>query len=164
MQMDNNTGVTEKLEAGIKILLDSSCGLSNIVKLCSVVILLLIFITTNAGMVNAQTFAFKFGSIGSGDGQFFQPSGVAVDGGGNIYVADTGNNRIQKLNQNGSVILQFGTRGTGDSQFDSPSGVAVDRAGNIYVADSGNNRIQKLNQNGNLVLRFGTRGDSGWPV
>jgi len=84
----------------------------------------------------------SFGSFGSADGQFNLPRGVAVDGSGNIYVADVGNNRIQVFNSAGTHQLSFGTLGSADGQFNSPIGVAVDGSGNIYVSDTGNHRIQ----------------------
>jgi hypothetical protein len=69
---------------------------------------------------------------------------VAVDADGNVYVADTNNNRIQKFTGNGVFLAQWGTFGYGGGQFDHPTGVAVDAAGNIYVSDTRNNRIQKF--------------------
>src|SRR3989304_4859767 len=84
----------------------------------------------NVGVVSAQEFLLSFGTLGSGDGQFHDPSGVAVDSGGNIYVADTVNNRIQKFDSNGNFLLSFGSFGSGDGQFNSPFGVEVDSGGN----------------------------------
>src|SRR3990172_6837842 len=112
----------------------------------------------NVKEVSAQIFLFKFGTDGSGDGEFADPQGVAVDSTGNIYVADTDNDRIQKFNSNGNFILTFGTLGFGNGQFDGPQGVAVDSTGNIYVADTINNRIQKFNSKGKFILKFGTPG------
>ncbi len=89
-------------------------------------------------------FLTKWGSNGSGDGQFSFPSGLAVDSKDNIYVADTGNHRIQKFDVSGNFLTKWGSEGSGDGQFSSPSGVAVDSQGNVYVADTGNHRIQKF--------------------
>ncbi|WP_052476208.1 6-bladed beta-propeller [Cohnella kolymensis] len=97
----------------------------------------------------------SFGNFGSGNGQFDHPRGIAVDSSLNIYVADTGNNRIQKFASDGTYVTSFGTSGSGNGQFNSPSDVELDYEGNIYVADTGNNRIQKFDKNGNYLLTFG---------
>ncbi len=94
------------------------------------------------------------GLDGSGDGQFNVPSGVAVDGSGDIYVADTGNRRIQKFDPDGNFIFKFGTL----AGLAVPVGVAVDVSGDIYVADTGNDRIQKFDPDGNFIFKFGTPG------
>jgi sugar lactone lactonase YvrE len=82
--------------------------------------------------------------------QFFNPSGVAVDASGNVYVADTNNQRIRKVTPTGVVTTVAGsTRGYADdtgtaAQFFNPTGVAFDASGNVYVADSWNFRIRKI--------------------
>ncbi len=94
---------------------------------------------------------------GSADGagsyaQFYTPEGVAVDGAGNVYVADWGNSTIRKITPAGGVstIAGFaGSPGADDgtnsgARFYQPSGVAVGPGTNIYVADSGNNLIRKI--------------------
>ncbi|PYT29167.1 MAG: hypothetical protein DMG57_12600 [Acidobacteria bacterium] len=100
------------------------------------------------------------GSAGfSGDGgpaasaQLSSPSGVAVDSAGNVYIADTGNNRIRKVSVGGNIttLAGNGTEGhTGDggpassAELSSPAGLAVDSAGNVYVADTGNYVIRRI--------------------
>ena len=64
----------------------------------------------------------KWGSFGSGNGQFYGPDGVAVDSAGNVYVADTANHRIQKFDSNGNFITKWGSFGSGDGQFYYPRG------------------------------------------
>lgn len=59
-----------------------------------------------------------------------------------MYVADTGNDRIQKFDTNGNLITKWGSRGNADGLFIRPSSVEVDFNGMVYVADSGNARIQ----------------------
>ena len=82
--------------------------------------------------------------------QFSYPTGVAVDGAGNVYVADQGNHRIRKITASGVVSTLAGssqgyTDGTGTSaKFAYPTGVAVDGDGNVYVADEYNHRIRKI--------------------
>jgi DNA-binding beta-propeller fold protein YncE len=86
------------------------------------------------------------------------PFDVTTDSLDNIYVADSGNDRIVKFNPNGNYMMQFGISGKNDGQFMEPRGVAVDSSGNIYVADTTNNRIEKFDPSGNFLLKFGSDG------
>jgi sugar lactone lactonase YvrE len=110
---------------------------------------------TAAGAVS--TFAGTPGQPGSADGmgaaaRFRSPRGIAVDGAGNVYVSDTGNDTIREITPAGSVTTLAGTAGiagmadgTGAAaQFSGPQGIATDSSGNIYVADSFNNRIREI--------------------
>jgi DNA-binding beta-propeller fold protein YncE len=81
---------------------------------------------------------------------------VAVDGQGNLYVADMSNHRIQKLSPAGEPLAQWGSQGRGPGQFDHPVGVAVDGQGNLYVADAWNHRVQKLSPAGEPLVQFGS--------
>jgi len=105
----------------------------------------------------ASTVAGMPGYAGSADGngndaRFWNPQGLVVDGAGNIYVADTGNNTVRKITPMGVVTTLAGlagasgaTDGVGvDARFNSPGGMAVDRRGNIYVADTGNGAIREI--------------------
>jgi sugar lactone lactonase YvrE len=94
------------------------------------------------------------GGHGNGSGQFDNPRGIAIDGAGNIFVADTGNRRIEKFSPSGVFITSVGTRGKDHSQFGEPNGLAVDRFGNIYVAEVSNHRVQKLGPDGTLVAEW----------
>ena len=95
----------------------------------------------------ALSFAQNFGISGSGGGQFSLPLGVTLDGTGNVYVADTFNNRIDRFNPANfaGTFATFGSLGAGSGQFSAPGGIAVDIAGNVYVADGSNNRIVRFN-------------------
>ena len=103
-------------------------------------------------------FSLTWGTSGSGDGQFKFPDAVAVDGSGNVYVADTVNHRIQKFTSGGAYLTQWGTYGSGNGQFLNPQGIAVDSAGNVYVADTMNRRIQKFTSGGTYLTQWGSLG------
>ncbi len=114
----------------------------------------------------------------SGDGgaavaaQLYAPEGVALDGAGNLYIADVDNHRIRKVDAAGAIstVAGDGTRGFGGdggaavaAQLDFPRGVALDGAGNLYIADSLNQRIRKVNAAGVIttVAGDGTEGYGG---
>ncbi len=84
------------------------------------------------------------GGRGTGKGQFDNPHGLALDSAGNIFVADTGNGRIEKFSPNGIFIISIGSV--------DPNGVAIDRGGNIYVAEiASKHRVQKLGPDGTFI-------------
>ena len=83
---------------------------------------------------------------------------MATDAAGNVYVADTSNNRIQKFTGTGTYLTQWGSYGSGNGQFDDPIGVATDAAGNVYVADTDNHRIQKFTGTGTYLTQWGSSG------
>ncbi|HEX7723488.1 MAG TPA: immunoglobulin-like domain-containing protein [Pyrinomonadaceae bacterium] len=98
------------------------------------------------------SFVSKWGTTGSGDGQFFTPTAIAVDASGNVYVVE-GGQRVQKFNNNGVFQLKFGSGGSSPGQFVSPNGIAVDSAGNIYVSDNNDPtfRVSKFNSIGTFL-------------
>src|SRR5439155_11318894 len=98
----------------------------------------------NAALAPCGTFLTTWGSAGSGDGQFNAPNSVAVDGGGNVFVSDLNNKRIEKFTNTGTFLTKRGSIGSGDGQFSNPVGVGVDGSGNVFVADNRNDRIQKF--------------------
>ena len=96
---------------------------------------------------------------------FYNPFGIAADNAGNLYIADTYNNRVRKVTADGSIITVAGTgngnySGDGGSAINAelaqPTGVAVDSNGNLYIADSGNNRIRKVTTAGIISTIAGT--------
>ncbi len=106
------------------------------------------------------TFLSKFGTLGTGNGQFLAGSalGIAVDSSGNSYVVDKLGSQIQKFNSSGAFVTAWGSAGSGNGQFATPTGIAVDSSNNLYVADSGNNRIQEFTSSGAFVTKWGTLG------
>ncbi len=93
-------------------------------------------------------FILQWGSPGSGDGQFRGMHGIEVDAEGNVYVADTGNNRIQKFTSDGVFLIKWGSSGTAPGQFSHPHGIGICPMGNVFVAETGNNRVQKFTSEG----------------
>jgi hypothetical protein len=98
------------------------------------------------------------GSAGGGSAGFLHPAALAADAAGDVYVADTGNERIVKLSSAGAVLDEWGSQGSGDGHFQSPNGVALDAAGAVYVLDSANNRVQVFDPGGRFLARWGARG------
>ena len=127
---------------------------------------------TAAGVVS--TLAGSAGQCGSTDGTgaaagFCNPSGVAVDGSGNIYVADLYNYTIRKITPAGVVSTLAGspgqtgsTNGTGSAaRFYNPQGLAVDGSGNIYIADTDNSTIRKITPAGIVTTVVGSAAERG---
>jgi DNA-binding beta-propeller fold protein YncE len=117
-------------------------------------------------------------------GDMWNPSGLAVDSGGNLYVADSGFGRIQKFDSagnfqrtwgggvNGGTGLEVctvaancdgGSAGGGPGEMFQPGGVAIDSGGNVYVADFNNNRIQKFSSSGVFERTWGKGVDATNP-
>jgi len=108
---------------------------------------------------------FDIGSFPDGQGSaalFNQPSGIAIDAAGNLYVTETVKHRIRKITPKGEVTtLAGGESGFADGQgsvarFHWPSGIAIDAAGNLYVADKDNHRIRKITPNGEVSTLAGS--------
>ena len=123
-------------------------------------------ITTAAGTTNA---GFDGDGGPSQQAQLQNPRGVAVDSGGNVYIADTGNNRIRMLS-GGDITTLAGQQGAGyigdgvatATELNAPGGLAVDSAGNVYIADTQNQRV-RLISNGQIytIAGTGTAGSGG---
>lgn len=94
------------------------------------------------------------GGKGKENGRLDFPRGLAVDNAGNIFVADTNNDRLQKFAPTGMFLSVIGKGGAGPGEFREPGGIAVDSAGYIYVADVSNHRVQKLKPDGTFLAQW----------
>ena len=142
-------------------------------------------ITTVAGNGPTNGGGYPFYAVDSGgfggdggpatDAEIAVPSGLATDSAGNLYIADTDNNRIRKVDVNGTItkvagdspIQVYSSGGFGgdggpatNALLNHPGGIAFDSAGNLYIADSGNNRIRKVDANG-VITTVAGGGSSG---
>ena len=105
-----------------------------------------------------------------GEYRLSRDRGVAVDGSGNVYVANIDNNYVRRVDAKGAVSVIAGTREPGyrgdgglavEAQLSFPAGVAVDKTGNVYIADTGNHRIRKVDTSGIITTIAGT-GEPGY--
>ena len=94
------------------------------------------------------------GGRGTGKGELASPTGIAVDGNGNILVADTSNGRIEKFSPSGTFVSTIGSKGSGHGQLGEPNGITIDRAGNIYVADASKHCVEKLAPDGTFIAEW----------
>ena len=86
-----------------------------------------------------------WGATGNGPLQFNSPYGIAVDPTTHdLYIAERGNNRVQRITNSGTFVMGWGVTGTAPGQFESPIGIAADASGNVYVVDHDNNRVEKF--------------------
>lgn len=119
----------------------------------SLVLLGVLIIGTTAVLASIG-FISKWGTSGSANGQFITPRGMATDAAGNVYVADAGNTRVQKFDNNGNFQLKFGISGDVPGGFVTNSGVAVAAGGDIYVSDEFTQRISIFNSSGIFQSTF----------
>ena len=89
------------------------------------------------------------------NGRFRQPTDVAWDSEGNIYITDGYvNSRVAKYDKNGDWVKSWGEPGTGPGQFNTPHAIVIDRNNNVYVGDRGNRRVQVFNTDGKFLRMF----------
>jgi hypothetical protein len=124
---------------------------------------------------NTDTFAGSAGQPGSADGpsttaRFNNPRGVASAPDGSVYVADTGNHTIRRIDADGTVSTVAGQAGVAgfrdgiaaDALLSSPSGIDINELGEVFIADTGNFIVRKLTTDGRLITIAGTPGVSGY--
>lgn len=83
------------------------------------------------------------GSAGTGNGQFSRPTGIALDASGDIWVTDTGNDRVEEFNSTGHFLAQNGTPGSGSSQFSRPVSITAGQSGALWIVDGQDGRLQE---------------------
>ena len=138
----------------------------------SLLAVLIIFSSINIIPVEAKyVFSKKWGTYGTANGQFNEPQGLVMSPSGEMYVADTGNHRIQMFKlanpcPNGTTqiasgvcfVRTWGAYGTANGQFNIPRDVALDSSGRVYVADTENKRIQMFKSNGQFIKSWNNDG------
>jgi DNA-binding beta-propeller fold protein YncE len=108
------------------------------------------------------TLLFKFGKPGSGDGELFHPTNIALGPDGDIYVVETSNFRVQRFTAAGKPVRTYGAVGSTVGSFARPKGIAMDRAGRLLVGDAAFQNVQIFDNDGKLLMYFGQtdgRGD-----
>ena len=101
--------------------------------------------TRGAAAEHTLTFAKTVSENGTEPGKLKDPSGIAIDSKGDVWVADTANNRIEEFSAEGAYLGKFGEAGSEAGKLKEPKGLAFDSKGDLWVADTGNNRIEEYN-------------------
>ncbi len=121
--------------------------------------LLCLLLLTGSAQAGTYQLQSQFGTSGSEEGELHSPAGLAVlnyAGADYIFVADSGNDRVQIFDAAGGFQGGFGVSGSGEGEFSGPSGIAVTDDLTVYVADSGNNRVQALDAGGGFQRFLGS--------
>ncbi|TKJ41231.1 hypothetical protein CEE37_06080 [candidate division LCP-89 bacterium B3_LCP] len=106
------------------------------------------------------------GGPGSGNDQFSDPSDICAYSGLDIFIADSGNDRIVRLDRNLNYLAQFHTldRTQSDLTFERPQSVLLGRRGDLFIADGSNDRILKIDPSGQPIFSFGYYGGGVGPI
>jgi len=99
-----------------------------------------------------------WGTGGTGDGQFWWPSSIAIDSQDNVFVADEALQRISIFDKDGKFLNKWGVNGSLDGQLEHPSCIRFDADENLWVSDSGNHKVQKFTKDGQLISAWGQQG------
>lgn len=97
------------------------------------------------------TYIMSFGSFGSGPGALMDPSGISIDQMGDVYVVDTGNDRVQKFDTNGNLITLIGGFGWNKEQFNQPMAIWAENGLDVFITDSQNRRVQRFDNHLNFL-------------
>lgn len=118
-----------------------------------------VLVYSSMGVLQAQWGAGgSNGAAGHGPGAFDDPEGIAVAPSGDVYVADTGNDRVVELSPGGAFMAAWGGKGSGEGHFNAPTSIAVSEGGEVYVLDSENDRVQEFSPSGRFLAKWGLRG------
>jgi len=98
---------------------------------------------------------FKFGKPGSGEGELFHPTNIALGPDGDIYVVETSNFRVQRFTAEGKPVRTYGTVGSAPGSFARPKGIAMDKAGRLLIGDAAFQNVQIFDNSGKLLMYFG---------
>ncbi|MBM3925520.1 MAG: hypothetical protein FJ320_05965 [SAR202 cluster bacterium] len=98
------------------------------------------------------------GAIGSGDGQFIWPAGIARDSSGNVYVTDEYLNRVSVFTRDRAFVTKWGEAGSAPGQLGGAAGIRLDDDDNVYISESRNHRIQKFSKDGQHLAVWGGKG------
>jgi sugar lactone lactonase YvrE len=98
---------------------------------------------------------FKFGKPGSGEGELFHPTNIALGPDGDLYVVETSNFRVQRFTAEGKPVRTYGSVGSTVGSFARPKGIAMDRNGRLLVGDAAFQNVQVFDNSGKLLMYFG---------
>jgi tripartite motif-containing protein 71 len=108
-----------------------------------------------AAAYGAWEYEGEWGKLGTGNGQFNHPTGIAVAANGNVYVADRDNHRVQYFTATGSFLGKWGSAGAGQGQFNRPIGLKIAPNRNVYVCEFIGDRIQYFTPAGTFIGSWG---------
>lgn len=97
----------------------------------------------------------QFGKAGSGEGELFHPTNLALGPEGDVYVVETGNYRVQRFTAEGKPVRTYGSVGSTAGSFARPKGIAIDKAGRMLIGDAAFQNVQVFDSSGKLLMYFG---------
>ena len=97
----------------------------------------------------------RWGTTGTGPGQFRSPYDIALDDSGHVFVTDYSNHRVQVFTDDGAYLRSWGAQGSGAGELWYPAGIAIGTEGHVFVAENNNHRVQEFTRDGAFVALFG---------